>query len=111
MMHLYRTHGKPYVAPIHQNQEHAPYSREVGVITSANKGNSNDVVGHHLNMVLSLRFGIENQYLMNIECCLKQVIEFDGGRNWNVRIICPKRRAVVYGGRKIKVEVLNLIIS
>lgn len=47
------------------------------------------MMGHHLPMVLSLRFGIKDENLVQVERELGNVVEFDGASKGHMRILNP----------------------
>jgi hypothetical protein len=65
-------------------------------------------MGHHLPMIFSSRFGIENKNSMKIKSSLVEIVKFDRSREWDVGIIGPKAlRWMKYFGWKLIMHILQ----
>ena len=83
------THGEDEVTTVHDEHDGAAYTREVVRVAEGNEGDGHDVVCHHLPVVLSARLRVEDEYLVQIICSLKKIIELDGPGKGYIGITYP----------------------
>ena len=88
------TYWEEDIAPIHNDHDQTPNTREVEEVARAHEGDSDDVVGEHLVVVLSRCFGVEYQDLVRVEGGLSEIVEFEGTCEGQVGVSQPDIRGV-----------------
>jgi len=78
------------VAKVHEDEDEATDAGVVECIRGVDEGDGDDVVGEHLIMVLPVRFGVEDEHLVDPECRLGQVVDFYWGSEGCVRDTYPE---------------------
>ena len=59
-----KTHWQEDVTPIHEDHDDASHTREVSEVAPKHEDHGDNVVGHHLYVILSSGLSIENQDLV-----------------------------------------------
>ena len=80
-------HGQEDVAVIHEDQNETPDASKVADVAEGDECDGDDVVGHHLHVVLAARLGVEDEDLVQVKSGLGEVIELDGSREGGVWVV------------------------
>lgn len=78
------------VAKIQEDQKEATNTSKVECVRGVDEGNSDDMVGEHLIVVLPVGFGVEDEQLVDPKCCLGQIVNFHRGGEGYVREAYPE---------------------
>lgn len=103
------TYRQKYITPVHQDHNQGTDPSEVSIVAQEHEDHSYNVVRHHLQVIFSLGFSIEDKYLMRVESGLTEVIEFHGARNWDVRIASPDVDRVKELGWQLAMDILSRV--
>ena len=80
-------HGQEDVAVVHEDQDETPYASKIAYVTEGDECDGDDVVGHHLHVVLATRLGVEDEDLVQVKSGLGEVVELDGSREGCVWVV------------------------
>ena len=75
-----KTYWKENVAHVHQEHNETPNPGEAPGVGEEHESDRNEVVRHHLQVVFPPRLCSQNEYPMDVERGLVEVVEFDGSR-------------------------------
>ncbi len=103
------THGQKTVTEIHEDQDEAADASVVVEVTRDLEGDGDNMVAHHLPVVLSPGLGVEHKYLVQVACSLEEVVKLDGACERCVGITSPDGDWVQDGGREVSVYVLRTV--
>jgi hypothetical protein len=105
-----RRQGKAYrqenIRSIHENHDQAPNASKVVGVTAGDEDNGDDMVGHHLPVVLAPGLGIKNKDLVEIGGKLEEIVELDRTGKRNMRVVYPHVYGIEDTGWEIVVDVL-----
>ena len=77
------------IAPVHQDHDKTTDARVVVEVASDHENDRNDMVRHHLPVVLPPCLSIEYEHLVHVESRLQQVVEFDWTSKGYMGVVCP----------------------
>jgi hypothetical protein len=83
------------VTPIHKHHNQTSNAGKIICIAGDYQNDSDDMVSHHLPVVLPWGFSIEKEHSMNVERYLHKVVQLDYTSEGYVRISCPEVRGQV----------------
>lgn len=83
------TYGQPNVTPVHNHHDEASNASEAAEVTCNHQGDCDNMMGHHLHMVFSPFFSVDDQNLMEVEGSLCKVVEFYWTGEVNVGVAHP----------------------
>ena len=72
-----KTYGKNHVTEIHQDEDQRPNASEMIKVTGTDEDDGDEMMGHHLPVIFSVGFGVENEDLMEPKRELSEVVDFD----------------------------------
>lgn len=75
-----KTYRKENIAHVHQDHNEAPDPSEIPGVGEEHESNCDEVVRHHLQVIFPPRLCGQNEYSMDVERGLVEVVEFDGSR-------------------------------
>lgn len=105
-LHNSGTHRQEDITTVHQHHDKAPNPREIVSVTCKHEYDGDNMMRHHLDMILPSGLGIEDQYLMKVEGSLDEVIKLEGTSKGEMGVIRPQICWVQDTGRKVMMHIL-----
>ena len=101
-----QAHRQEYVRQIHEHHEETSNPSVVIEVASEHEGNCDEVMGHHLPVVLTMGLRVEDEDLVAVKCALCEIIKLEGSCKGYMGIIYPDGYGVQKFGWEIEVNPL-----
>ena len=101
------TYSEENIRTVHQHHDNAPNASEIASIARNHEYDGDDMMDHHLDVILSPSLSIEDQHLVEVKGDLGKIIKFDGTRQGDVRVVQPQVCRIHHSGGKVVMDILG----